>query len=150
MHFLTLRKLKSPDWDVRCAGVFELAQSKSNQRIPLLLDALRDNAHGVRSAAAEALGVVRDPRAIKALKDALNDENESVRTIAAKSLESLGWKKEHYVPAKAAPAEIFVQCSCGAGLTVSSKYAGRTGKCSNCGAMVMVPFLDPVPEDKAA
>ena len=150
MHFLTMRKLKSPEWDVRCAAIFELAQSGSNQRIPLILGALNDKAHGVRAAVAEALGTLHDPRSLKALKDLLNDENESVRTIASKSLSALGWKPEHHVPAKAVPDEIFVQCTCGAGLTVSSKYAGRTGKCSNCGTPIVVPFPDDFLEKEAA
>ena len=150
MLFLTLRKLKSPEWDVRCEGVFELARSKSGERIQLLIDALKDDAHGVRAVAAEALGTIRDPRVIKALKDSLSDEHESVRSVAAKSLDGLGWKKEPVAPPKTAPAEIFVLCGCGAGLTVSSKYAGRTGKCSKFGSLVMVPFLDETPEQKAA
>lgn len=150
MLFLTLRKLKSPEWDVRCQGVFELARSNSGERIQLLIHALKDESHGVRAAAAEALGTIRDPRVVKALKDSLSDEHDSVRLVAAKSLEAIGWKKEPPSPPKSAPAEIFVLCGCGAGLTVSSKYAGRTGKCSKCGALVMVPFLEETPEQQAA
>jgi hypothetical protein len=150
MHFLTLRKLKSPDWDVRCEAIRDLARSGHKDRVQLILDAVKDEAYGVRAAAAEALGSVRDPRATRVLRDLLEDSNDSVKAIAAKSLDAIGWKKEHFAPAKELPAEIFMECQCGVGFSVSSVYAGRTGKCSNCGASVVVPFPETLSDKKAA
>ncbi|MBD8870111.1 HEAT repeat domain-containing protein [Nocardioides donggukensis] len=58
--------------------------------VPLLLDALGDEAPGLRAAAAEALGRIGVPQAIPGLTAALDEPEELVRRSAAAALGDIG------------------------------------------------------------
>jgi HEAT repeat protein len=65
-------------------------QALGRQVVPLLVQALQDEAWEVRKAACEALGEIGDPQAIPHLAQALKDEAWEVREAACEALGAIG------------------------------------------------------------
>jgi HEAT repeat protein len=65
-------------------------QALGRHVVPLLVQALQDEAWEVRAAACEALGAIGDPQAIPHLAQALQDEAWSVRKAACEALGRIG------------------------------------------------------------
>jgi HEAT repeat protein len=61
--------------------------------VPLLIEALKDEAADARSGAAVGLGILADPRGVLPLVEALKDPEVDVRTSAAEALSKLGHKQ---------------------------------------------------------
>jgi hypothetical protein len=64
-------------------------KSEIDKALPVLIEALRDDAMEVRRNAGAALGRIGDARATEGLKTALQDEDEWVREVVADALEKL-------------------------------------------------------------
>jgi len=84
-----LEALRSGDENIRAAAVAAL-QTMGEEAIGYLIEALKDPYYGVRIAAAEALGELKDKAAVDALVLLCADEREDVRIAAARALGSIG------------------------------------------------------------
>jgi len=84
-----LEALRSSDETVRAAAVAAL-QSMGREAVGYLIEALKDPHHGVRIAAAEALGEIGDREAVDPLVQLCGDAREDVRIAAAGALGRIG------------------------------------------------------------
>ncbi|HEY7471127.1 MAG TPA: HEAT repeat domain-containing protein [Gemmatimonadota bacterium] len=76
MSWWTRPRLDSKDPAMRARAAAALAGSEDPQDFQRLIDALRDEDHNVRTAAATALGVVGDARAVDPLAETLNTRQD--------------------------------------------------------------------------
>ncbi|MDK2990626.1 MAG: hypothetical protein PWR16_2155 [Methanoculleus sp.] len=84
-----LEALRSGDDNIREAAVAVL-QGMGKEGVGYLIEALSDPYYGVRIAAAEGLGELRDKGAVGALTRTLHDAREDVRIAAAHALGRIG------------------------------------------------------------
>ena len=84
-----LEALRSSDESVRVAAIAAL-QAMGEGAVRYLIAALNDPYHGVRIAAADGLGEIRDKRAVEALIRVFTDTREDVRIAAARALGRIG------------------------------------------------------------
>jgi HEAT repeat protein len=75
---------------VRLAAAEILGRAGTEESIPTLREALKDQDEDVREAAAHALGQLGDRESIPALREALKDQDSDVRLAAAGALRCLG------------------------------------------------------------
>lgn len=82
-----LASLGHEDWLIRRNAVWALKRIADKQAVPALIDTLQnDNNRGIRSYAAEALGLLDDQRAVQPLITSLSDTDELVRAETIKAL----------------------------------------------------------------
>ncbi len=86
---LYIEALRSGDPNIRAAAVAAL-QAMGKEAVAYLIEALKDPYYGVRIAAAEALGEIKDKSAVDALILLCADAREDVRIAAACALGSIG------------------------------------------------------------
>ncbi|WP_048151546.1 HEAT repeat domain-containing protein [Methanolacinia paynteri] len=84
--------LKNPDPKARKKVAQTLKKINSDDAAKPLTVLANDSDAGVRHAAIEAIGEIKDPRLLPYLVKALDDEDPSVRVEASWSLEKSGWK----------------------------------------------------------
>jgi HEAT repeat protein len=87
MKWLTLRKLRSTDFDTRSRA---FAEATRNRDVDALLEVIGDADEWLRSDAIKALGAIGDPRAVPALIKALDDSNFTNQERAAAALAGIG------------------------------------------------------------
>ena len=87
MQWLTLRKLRSKDYDTRSRA---FAEATRNRDVEVLLQVIEDPDEYMRSDAIQALGGIGDPRAVPALVSRLDDANFNNQEHAAAALARIG------------------------------------------------------------
>lgn len=85
----SIEALRSSDEKIRMAAVAAL-QAMGEEAIEYLIEALNDPYYGVRIAAAEALGELKDKSTVDALIQVCADAREDVRIATAHALGSIG------------------------------------------------------------
>ncbi|WP_434749399.1 virulence factor [Paenibacillus amylolyticus] len=80
--------LQSEDWNVRYAALDGMEPTE--ERIPLVAQALRDSKMQIRRLAVVYLGDIRTPEAMELLYEALRDSSPAVRRTAGDTLSDIG------------------------------------------------------------
>ena len=80
--------LRSDDWNVRYAALDGMEPTE--ERLPLIAQALRDSKMQIRRLAVVYLGDIRTPEAMELLYEALQDSSPAVRRTAGDTLSDIG------------------------------------------------------------
>jgi HEAT repeat protein len=84
---ITIRSLKSSQWEERKNCAIHLGKAKVKEAVPNLIKALDDSDYDVRREAAKALGLIGDSRAEKRLAEVVeNDSDDKVKKAATQAL----------------------------------------------------------------
>ena len=123
MRWLTLRRLRSDNWEARRCALLELGQSGDRSLLPTLLESLSDPQPEVRDAAREALDHLdptwRDaPATSETIRRQASELGSLSSSSAAAALSAIGPAAAAYLldnfhtfdePAQSAAVELFAQ-----------------------------------------
>src|SRR6185436_5612942 len=90
MHWWTVKQLKFKNPQTRRQAVEKLAETRTEEAIDCLMDALQDDDPLVRLAAVKGLALCKDPRTLPSLIQGMRDPKPEVREAVVASLIQIG------------------------------------------------------------